>query len=299
MCAQIEIGGTNAKMHVQGMFIVSEPLNKRHMVRVVQHMFGRDGDRSWSTNLSWPPLGNTTQARIYCSKPTLSDREWTAGDRAVGTETYEYGLFEDIDGHQPAQGERSDLTDIYEFIESDPTTSFTDMLDHFRVEAKTLADEVASHNESKPRRIVPERMAEASYGIAFWPTPSPTHYCSDGSLWREWEVRGERALHEYIFNALSRQRKTRGSFLQFFKLLQRKPEMQGMLFGYPKSVHSQFRVQNGELCFCRTNQESDRSRYEIREYCPDCAPDARRYVHEHPYSGRCLCRRQSPPYYSD
>lgn len=132
MCAQIEIGGTNAKMHVQGMFIVSEPLNKRHMVRVVQHMFGRDGDRSWSTNLSWPPLGNTTQARIYCSKPTLSDREWTAGDRAVGTETYEYGLFEDIDGHQPAQGERSDLTDIYEFIESDPTTSFTDMLDHFR-----------------------------------------------------------------------------------------------------------------------------------------------------------------------
>ena len=42
MCAQIEIGGHNAKTHIQGMFIVSEPLNKQHMVKVVQHLFGKD-----------------------------------------------------------------------------------------------------------------------------------------------------------------------------------------------------------------------------------------------------------------
>ena len=131
-CNQIEIGGHNAKVHIQGMFIVSEPLNKQHMVKVVQHLFGKDGDGKWSTNLSWPTLGNTTQSRNYCTKPDNMDRDWVAGDRAVGTEPFEYGLFEDIDGHQPAQGERSDLTDIYEFIEEDPTISFTDMLDHFR-----------------------------------------------------------------------------------------------------------------------------------------------------------------------
>ena len=117
VCAQIEIGGHNAKTHIQGMFIVSEPLNKQHMVKVVQHLFGKDGDGKWSTNLCWPTLGNTTQSRNYCTKPDNMDREWVAGDRAGGTEPFEDGLFEDIDGHQPAQGERSDLTDIFEFIE--------------------------------------------------------------------------------------------------------------------------------------------------------------------------------------
>ena len=132
VCAQIEIGGHNAKTHIQGMFIVSEPLNKQHMVKVVQHLFGKDGDGKWSTNLCWPTLGNTTQSRNYCTKPDNMDREWVAGDRAVGTEPFEYGSFEDIDGHQPAQGERSDLTDIYEFIEQDPACTYSDMLDHFR-----------------------------------------------------------------------------------------------------------------------------------------------------------------------
>jgi len=31
-----------------------ETLNKQHMVKVVQHLFGKDGDGKWSTNLSWP-----------------------------------------------------------------------------------------------------------------------------------------------------------------------------------------------------------------------------------------------------
>ena len=132
VCAQLEIGGKNAKMHIQGMFIVSEPLTKEHMIKVVKHLFGTDGENKFATNLSWPTLGNTTQSRNYCTKPTFMDREWVAGDRVVGTDWYEYGLFEEIDGHSPAQGERSDLTDIYEFVEEDPTISYTDMLDHFR-----------------------------------------------------------------------------------------------------------------------------------------------------------------------
>ena len=131
VCAQLEIGGKNAKMHIQGMFIVSEPLNKKHMIKVVEHLFGTDGDK-FCTNLCWPTLGNTTQSRNYCTKPTFMDREWIAGDRIVGTDWYEYGLFEDIDGHKAAQGERSDLTDIYEFIEQDPSCTYSDMLDHFR-----------------------------------------------------------------------------------------------------------------------------------------------------------------------
>lgn len=131
-CAQVEIGGKHAKAHVQAFFIVSEPLNKKGMVKVVQHLFGKDGDDKFSSNLSWPPLGTTTEARNYCTKPDNLDRDWIAGDRAVGTEPYEYGLFEEIEGHEVAQGDRSDLRDILDFVEEDPTIAFTDMLDHFR-----------------------------------------------------------------------------------------------------------------------------------------------------------------------
>jgi len=131
-CAQVEIGGKQAKAHIQAFFIVSEPLNKKGMIKVVQHLFGKDGDDKWSTNLSWPTLGTTTQSRNYCTKPDNLDRDWIAGDRAVGTEPFEYGLFEEIDGHQASQGDRTDLQDIFDFVEEDPTISYTDMLDHFR-----------------------------------------------------------------------------------------------------------------------------------------------------------------------
>lgn len=114
------------------MFIVSEPLNKMHMIKVVQHLFGKDGDDKWSSNLAWPPLGSSAQSRKYCTKPDNMDRDWVAGDRAVGTEPFEYGLFEDLDGHSPEQGERSDISDIYQFIEEDPSCTYSDMLDHFR-----------------------------------------------------------------------------------------------------------------------------------------------------------------------
>lgn len=131
-CAQVEIGGKQAKAHIQAFFIVSEPLNKKGMIKVVQHLFGKDGDDKFSSHLSWPPLGSTTDSRVYCTKPDNSDREWVAGDRVVGTQPYEYGLFEEIEGHEIAQGDRSDLRDILDFVEEDPTISFTDMLDHFR-----------------------------------------------------------------------------------------------------------------------------------------------------------------------
>lgn len=298
-CAQVEIGGKHAKAHVQAFFIVSEPLNKKGMVKVVQHLFGKDGDGNFSSHLSWPPLGSTTDSRVYCTKPDNSDREWVAGDRAVGTEPYEYGLFEEIEGHQIAQGDRSDLRDILDFVEEDPTISFVDMLDHFRGEAEALAEEVAVYNESKPRRITPTPVASPHCGIAFWPTASPAHYSHLGSIWREWEVRSERDLHEYLWNALSRVRQERRPFVRFFKLLSRKPEMQGNLFRYSKGRNTRFRVQNGCLHFCRASEEPTRTCHEVREYCPDCAPNACDIVHQHPYSGRCFCRRSSPLDYSD
>jgi len=94
-------------------------------------------------------------------------------------------------------------------------------------------------------------------------------------------------------------RQERRPFVRFFKLLSRKPEMQGNLFRYSKGRNTRFRVQNGCLHFCRASEEPTCASDEVREYCPDCAPNARDIVHQHPYSGRCLCRRSSPPDYSD
>lgn len=131
-CCQKEIGSKTAKFHWQGFYILDTPLKKDQHVKVVEHLFGKDTEGKSSCNLSWPPKGSSAQNRVYCSKPDRSDREWVPGDRVPGTESFEWGVFEDVDGHDPQQGARNDLTEVFEFIENDPFVTFDDMLDHFR-----------------------------------------------------------------------------------------------------------------------------------------------------------------------
>ena len=244
-CAQVEIGGKHAKAHVQAFFIVSEPLNKKGMVKVVQHLFGKDGDGNFSSHLSWPPLGSTTDSRVYCTKPDNSDREWISGDRAVGTLPYEYGLFEEIEGHQIAQGDRSVcvifLILLRKIRRSRLQTCWTIFstshlgscirYEKFFMQVKQKLLQKKLLTTMKANHDVLHLRPWQTHLIAFWPTASPPHCSHLGSIWREWEVRSERDLREYLWNALSRVRQREDLSYAFSSFFRENPRCKGICLG--------------------------------------------------------------------